>query len=92
MIPPISIEPSTISIGALLPAYAGSSSSMTATAESPAISRVTRPSASVTTSRVRVRQPVAEEYADGGSEEDGRDVDEGADTREHGPPLPRRET
>ena len=51
--PPTSREPSTISIGALVPTSRASAGSSTATAEVPAIRRVTRPSASVTTSRVR---------------------------------------
>ena len=53
MMPPISSEPSTISTGALPPTAAESTDDVTSTADSPPISRVTRPSASVTVSRVR---------------------------------------
>ena len=52
-IPPISSEPSTISIGALSPTSSDRSGDSTAIADVAAISRVTRPSASVTRSLVR---------------------------------------
>src|SRR4051812_15363183 len=51
--PPITSDPSTIRRGACGPTFAARAGSLTATADSPAISSVTRPSASVTRSRVR---------------------------------------
>ena len=53
MMPPMSTAPRTISIGAADPTASLSASSVTAAAEVPAISRVTSPSPSVTTLRVR---------------------------------------
>ena len=64
-------------------ARAGSS---TATAEVPAISSVTRPRASVTRSRVRTGSRLPSEHADGGAEQHRGDVDDGADTGDHGTP------
>ena len=52
-IPPTRTEPSTIRMGALVPTASSSSGSTTAAALVAATSRVTRPSPSVTTSRVR---------------------------------------
>ena len=54
---------------------------------SPAISRVTRPRASVTRSRVRTGSRLPRSDAEGGADQDGGDVHDGADTGEHGTPL-----
>ena len=51
--PPTTRDPRTISSGACGPTFAANAGSFTATVERPAISRVTRPRASVTRSRVR---------------------------------------
>ena len=51
--PPSSRAPSTISTGALRPTAAASSVEVTLAADSAPISKVTRPSASVTVARVR---------------------------------------
>ncbi len=85
--PPTTSEPRTINIGALDPTYDESAPSVTATALVPAISRVTRPSASVTTSRVRAAQPVAQQHAEGGSYEHRGDVDQRAESGDGGSPL-----
>ena len=82
-IPPTSSEPSTISIGALSPTSSLRSVDRTAIAEVPAISSVTSPSASVTTSLVRVGQPVAQGDAEGRAGQHGGDVDQGGEAGNH---------
>ena len=82
-IPPINKDPSTISTGAESPTASLRTGSVTANADSAATSKVTSPSASVTTSRVRLRQPMAEQDADAGSDENRDHVDDRAESGKH---------
>ena len=56
VIEPMSSDPSTMSSGKPAPTASRRAGSVTATADSPATSRVTRPSTSVTTERVCSRR------------------------------------
>ena len=81
--PPMSSAPSTTSTVALSPTSSTKSGPSTAAALIAATSSVTRPSASVTTSRVRVGRRWPTSDAETGADEDRRDVQQRAESGEH---------